>query len=113
MGAESLFVVWFKQCPQHFLNEFIAPGRNPQRSGSSFRFGDLCSSDRGPVITFLPEQVDDPLDLLAAHTIHRLRGGSLGCRSSVPVNLAIGTEEQLRVEQMSVDTFQRESSGPS
>jgi hypothetical protein len=113
VGAESLFVVWLKQRPQDFLNKFIAPGWNPQRSCTSFRLGDLRPADWGPVVSFLPQQVDDALDLLETHPIHRLLSGALCRRSGVTVNLAVGPEEQLRVEQMFVDTFQREPSGPS
>ena len=53
------------------------------------------------------QQVDDPVDFLEAHAVHRFLGRPLRHRPGIPVNLTVGSEVQFRVEQMSVDTLQR------
>src|SRR5579883_1490824 len=111
--AEPLFVVGFQERPQGFLHELVAPCRNSERSHLPVRFRNFRPANRRPDIPFLSEQGDDVVDLLEAHTIHRFGGGPLRHRSGIPVNLTVGTKEELRVEQMLVDTLQGETPGPS
>src|SRR5262249_703021 len=84
-----------------------------QRSSLSVRLRDFRPAVGRPPIPLPSEGADDVVDALEIHTIHRLRGGTLRHRSGVPVDFTVSTKEQLRVEQLLVDTLQRESSRPS
>src|SRR5262249_39452627 len=110
--TEPPFVVWFQECPQGFLEEFVAPGWNAERAFLPVCFGNLRSANGRPDIPVLPKQSDDVLDLLETHAIHCFRCGALGHGPGVPVDFTVGSEHEFGVEQVFVDSFQRNTSEP-
>jgi hypothetical protein len=87
--------------------------RDAQRPRLAVRLGDVRPAYGGPAVSFPLQEIDDSSDLLEAHTIHRFVGGPLRHRPGVAVDLAVTFEEQAGVEQVFVDTFQGQPSGPS
>src|SRR6266516_746504 len=85
--GELRLVVRLQDQAQHFLQQLVRPRRQPQRTllGRSFLL-DVGAPYRGPPITLLPERIDNRLDL------------------------AVGKQVQVPVEQAPVDPFQRQSS---
>jgi site-specific DNA recombinase len=110
--AEPWFVVWLQKRTQDFLKQLVAPCGNAQRSRPYLPVAlvNLLSSDGSPLVSFELQQRDDFVDLLHSHPIHRLLGGSLRHCPGIAVEPTVSAEIQLRVEQMFVDTLQRESS---
>ncbi len=109
--GELRLVVRLQDQAQYLLQQLVRPGRQPQRSlFHRILLLDVSAPYRGPSVTLLPERLDDGLDLAEVHAIHGLAGGSGGQRPLVTVELPIGKQEQVRVEQAPVDPFQRQSS---
>src|SRR3954464_830483 len=112
MGAigELGLVVRLQHQADHFLHQLVRPRRQPQRTLlPGPLLVDVGPSHRGPPVPLLAEHGDDRLDLVEAHAVHGLPGRSRGYRPRVAVELAVGQQEQVRVEQASVDSFQWQS----
>ena len=85
----------------------------PQRSLLAVCLRNLRAANRRPTVSFLPEQCDNIVDLLESHAIHGFLRGTPRHRPGIPVNLAVRSEKELGVEQLPVNSLQRESFGSS
>src|SRR6266498_4121507 len=93
------------------LQQLVRPRRQPQRTlVRRSLLLDVGASHRSPPVSLLPECTDDRLDLAEVHAVHGLARGPGGHCTRVPVDLPVGEQIQVRVEQASVDAFQRQPS---
>jgi hypothetical protein len=58
-------------------------------------------------IPLVPDRVDDALDFGQRHAVHGLGADSWRHRSLVGIQTPVGQQEQPRIEQLSIQSFQR------
>jgi hypothetical protein len=109
--GELRLVVGLQQQPDDLLEQLVRPGWQPQRALlRGVLLLDVSAPHRGPPVALRLERPDDRLDLAEGHAVHGLARGPGRHRARVPVDLPVGEQEQVRVEQAPVKTFQRQSS---
>jgi hypothetical protein len=108
--GELRLVVRLQDQAEHFLQQLVRPGRQSQRTllARSLLL-DVAAPHRSPPVALLTEHADDRLDLAEVHAVHSLAGDPRGHRARIPVDLAVSEQVQVRVEQASVDPFQRQT----
>ncbi len=109
--GELRLVIRFQKGADHFLQQLVRPRRQTQRSASSgcSFLVDVHTPDRGPPIALVPQRIDDRLNLLQAHAVHGLLVGARCHSTGVAVDLPVGTQVQLRIEQVPVQSLQWQS----
>src|SRR5262245_40298182 len=110
MRAELRLVVGVQQGAQHFLQQFVRPGRYPERSHLPRLFGDIRPPDRGPSIALQAQRVNERIDLPQRHGIHGFRRRARGHRTVVAVDPPVGTKVEVAVVQLPIDVLQRQPS---
>jgi hypothetical protein len=109
MLAEDGVVIGFQDAPQHFCQEFVAPDWHPKRSEFSRLFGDVGPARGLPVITLLPQGGNDRLNFLQAHAVSGFLGDTGGHRACVPVDLPVGAQVMLPIEQLPIHALEGQS----
>src|SRR5262249_3829390 len=109
-SRELRLVIRLQEGADYFLQQFVAPGRHPQWSETSFLLGDVDPADGSPAVAFRAELLDDRPDHLLGHAVHGLRRRAWGHGSIVAIDPAVSAEVEAWVEQLSVDVLQNQSS---
>ena len=108
--GELRLVVRLQQQTHDFAEQLVRPRRQTQRPLSPVLLWDVAPPPDGPEpVALMTHRVDDRLDLAHRHTVRGFRVDSGGHRSLVGVDAPIGQQVQLRVEQLSIDPFQRQA----
>ena len=107
--AELNVVIGVQDQPDHFRQELVAPDGQSERSLFPVPLGDVGSACWLPLIPFEAQSTYDVLYPLERHAINGFRGHAFGGRASVAIDLAIGGQVKVLVEQLSVDSRERES----
>src|SRR5262245_33810224 len=103
-GAKLRLVVCFQDRATELLQQFIRPGRDPQRAqlGRAFLL-DISASHTGPSVSLASELLDDVEDLLLRHPIHGLLGHTSGHGSLITIEATVGPQIEIRVVESSID----------
>jgi hypothetical protein len=112
MLGELRLVIRLKEHADHFLQQFVRPRRQTKWALLPRRtfLGDVDAPRGFPSEALIAQRFDDRLYLAQAHAVHGLRGDAGSHRTVVAVDLPVGDQVQLWVEQTSVETFQRQTS---
>src|SRR5947208_3647720 len=102
IGAELWLKVGVENEAHYFLQQFIRPGLNAKRSFPSILFRDVDAPGGFPSIPLMPHSVNDGSDFVFRHAICGFLSGSFGHGSMVAINLPIGHEIQVGIEQESI-----------
>ena len=107
--GELRLVVRLQQQADHFAEQLVRPRRQTQRPLFPVLLGNVASPDGPKPVALVTHRVDDALDLGRRHAVRGFRVGSGRHRSFVGVDASVGQQIQLRVEQLSIDPFQRQT----
>ena len=109
--GELRLIIRFQEGADHFLQQLIRPRRQTQRALLRRVLPvDIGAPDRGPPIALIPQRIDDRLNLLQAHAVHRFLIDAGRHGTVVAVDLPVSTQVQLRIEQVPVQPLQWQSS---
>jgi hypothetical protein len=106
---ELRLVIRLQQQADHFAEQLVRPRRQTQRPLLPVLLGNVAPPDRPKPKTLVTHRVDDALDLGQRHAVRGFRVGSGRHRPLVGVDAPVGQQIQLRVEQLSIDPFQRQT----
>ena len=113
MRTELRLVVGFENTPQHFLQQFVRPCWDTQRSLlRRALFVDADPFCGRPPIPLEAEAVDDFRDLLLRHPVGGLPSRSRGQRATIARDLSVGVAVEVGVVQLPVHVIQWQSSSP-
>ncbi len=109
--GELRLVIRLQQRTDHFLQQFVRPRRQTQRALLRRVFlVDVSPPCRGPPVALVPQRFDDRLNLSQAHAVHGLRIGAGRHGTVIAVDLPVCTQIKLRIEQVPIQSLQRQSS---
>src|SRR5512133_3732290 len=83
MVAKLRFIIRLKNESDYFLEQFIRPGRDAERSHLPVLLRDMYASNSRPSIAFIAQFVYDAFDFRQVHPIHSFAGCPFGHRSLV------------------------------
>ena len=99
MGAELRLKVGVENETHDFLHQFIRPALNAKWTFPAILFRDVDAPGGFPSIPLMPHSVNDGSDFVFRHAICGFLGCSFGHGSMVPINLSVGHEVQVWIEQ--------------
>ena len=109
--GELRLVIRLQQGTDHLLQQLVRPCRQSQRTLlRRVLLVDVDAPHRGPPVALIPQRLDDRLNLLQAHAVHSLRVDAGRHSPVIAVDLPVGTQIQLRIEQMPIQPLQGQSS---
>jgi hypothetical protein len=107
--GELRLVIRLQQQAHDFAQQLVRPRRQTQRPLLPVLLGNVVAPDGPKPVALVTQRVDDALDLGHCHAVRGFRVGSGRHRSFVGVDAPVGQQVQLRVEQLSIDPFQRQA----
>src|SRR5215210_273654 len=108
--AELRLVIRLQDEADHLLHQLVRPRRDTERAQLVRAwFLDVDAPGRPPPVAFVTQSARDRLDLGQRHPIGGFSSRAWGESTIVAVDLLVGGEVQLGVEQESVDALQGQS----
>ena len=105
--------LWLVVCLQeeayYFTDKFVRPGRQSQRSLLPVLLGNVGPPDGLEPKTLVAQRIDDAFDLAQGHAVDGLAVRAGRHRTLVGVQTPVGEQIQLRVEQLPIQSFQRQA----
>jgi hypothetical protein len=102
-------VVRVQQHAHHLGQQFIRPRWQPQRPSLPVLLRDIDTAYRVPSPPLTSNGVDDLPDLCQGHALHSLPGDPRRHRTCIRVQLAVGHQIQLGVEQLPIQSLKRQT----
>src|SRR5437899_826570 len=93
--AELRLVVCLQNGAHDFLQQFVRPSRDAERSCFSIPFRNLDATNGGPSEPFNSEQSDNFPDLPLRHSVHGFRCRTFGHGSFIAIEAAIGSQVEI------------------
>ncbi len=109
--AELRLVIGLQDEAHCFLQQLVRPSRETEWTLLHRAF--LLNVDapyRQPSVCLMTQGVNDPADFCQRHPVDGFRRNTRCHRTSVTGDFTVGKQEELRVEQLSIDVLQRQSS---
>ena len=106
MVAELRFVKCLKNEAYYFFEQFVRPWGESEGAFLAIAFGNVDSFDWTPHVPLISQSFNDGRDFVHGHTISRFFRDPWCHGSLVPINLPVGHEIEVRVEQQPVHSFQ-------
>ncbi len=109
--AELRFVVRLKNKANYLLQQLIRPGRESERAlPIRVWFLDVDAPGWPPPVAFMTQSVNDCSDFGQGHPVHGFFRGAGGHGTGITIDLSVGFQVQLGVEQQPIDALQWQSS---
>src|SRR6266571_6330989 len=109
MVAERRLKVSAQDHSDHFSEQFVRPNGQAERTLFSVLFRDVDASCWLPVIAFISQGFNDRINFLQRHCVYGVLVDSGSESTRVSIDFAVGFEVQVSVEQLSVDTLERQT----
>ena len=107
--GEPRLVVRLQQEADHFADELVRPGRQPERACLPILLRDVDPLAGLEPVALVAHRIDDASDLLQRHAVHGFPVDPGRHRSMVGVDTPVGQQIQLRVEQLSIQLIARQA----
>lgn len=107
--AELNVIVGVQDQADHFRQEFVTPDGQTQRTLFPVALQDVDPTRRSPLIPLGAQRLDDGINLFQRYGINGFLIDAF-CRGTCVLGLSVSGQVEMLVEQLSIDTRQRQSS---